>query len=360
MLLRFNWIKFISGYLGFSTPSYVVLFVTARCNMSCKMCFYWENIEKANTKNELTLDEIVKISKSFGQIINLAIGGGEPFIRPDLDLVCKAFYENAKARFFNIPTNGSFPEKIKDTVEKILISCPKAQLVIELSLDGIGKDHDDIREHSGAFAKLLQTSRQLAELKKKYPLLHVKISSVFSSLNQDKVHELFAYVKENLQFDDYDISLMHDRPAPKDKSTLDYILQKFTRVLEDVEEFTKKSQKSFFSKMLFTLRKLTNQDILRVAQGARISSPCTAIRNLVVISETGEVFPCETLKEEIGQLRNNDYNIKKILRSERAQFINNKYKIRTECSCNWGCAIFNNKLYDPKMIAPIVLGAVKR
>lgn len=358
--MRFNWIKFISGYFGFSTPSYVILFVTARCNMACKMCFYWENIEKANAKNELTLDEIIQTSKSFGQIINLAIGGGEPFIRTDLDLICKAFYDNAKARFFNIPTNGSFPEKIKNTVEKILLSCPNAQLVIELSLDGIGKEHDKIREHKGAFEKLLQTSQLLAELKKRHPLLHVKISSVFNSLNQDKVHELFTYVKENMQFDDYDISLMHDRPAPKDTSTLDYIWQKFAKVLQEVETFTRKSQKSFFSKMLFTLRQLTNQDILRVAQGGRISSPCTAIRNLVVISETGEVFPCETLKEVIGQLRNNNYDIKKILRSERAQFINNKYKIRTECSCNWGCAIFNNKLYDPKMIVPIALGAMKR
>ena len=359
MLIKFNWFKFIKGYLGFSTPSYVVLFVTARCNMSCKMCFYWENIEKANVKNELTLDEIIKISKSFGQIINLAIGGGEPFIRTDLDLICKAFYDNARARFFNIPTNGSFPEKITNTVEKILKSCPDAQLVIELSLDGVGKEHDEIRQHSGAFEKILETARLLAELKKKYKF-HVKVSSVFSSLNQDKVTELFKYVRENMQFDDYDISLMHDKPAPKDKSTLNYILDKFSQILKEVEDYTRKSQKSFFAKMLFTLRQLTNQDIIRVAQGGRISSPCTAIRNLIVISETGEVFPCETLKERIGQLREHDYDIKKILKLKSAQLINKKYKIRTECSCNWGCAIFNNKLYDPKMIAPIIIGAVKR
>lgn len=359
MLLKFNWIKFIAGYFGFSTPSYVILFVTARCNMSCKMCFYWENIENADAKNELTLEEISKISKSFGQIINLAIGGGEPFIRSDLDLICKAFYDNAGARFFNIPTNGSFPAKIKDTVEKILKSCPNAQLVIELSLDGVGKDHDAIRQHQGAFEKLLETSRQLAIVKKQYPF-HVKVSSVFSSLNQDKVKELFNYVRENLQFDDFDVSLMHDRPVPKDRTTLDYVLEKFSRILKEVEDYTVKSQKSFFAKMLFTLRQLTNQDIMRVAKGGRISSPCTAIRNLIVISETGEVFPCETLKEKIGQLRDSNYDIKKILRSEKARFINKKYKIRTECSCNWGCAIFNNKLYDPKMIAPIILGAVKR
>ncbi|MCB0368711.1 MAG: radical SAM protein [Bdellovibrionales bacterium] len=354
MLLKFNWIKFISGYLGFSTPSYVILFPTARCNMSCKMCYYWKNIQNAKVNDELTLMEIDSISKSFGSIINLAIGGGEPFIRKDIEQICYLFYKNAKARFINIPTNASFPNQISEKVESILKLCPKAQLVIELSLDGIGLDHDSIRQHKGAFEKLKQTSLALNKLKSRYPLLHIKISSVFNGLNQEKVDDLFNHVKENFEFDDYDISLIHDNPEPKDIQSKNYLLLNFKKILKRVEDFTRKNTTTLFGKMLFIIRQLTNQDILRVAEGLKITSPCTAIRNLVVISENGDVFPCETLNENLGNLRSFDYDIKKILRSSRTKQVNEKYRIRKDCSCNWGCAIFNNKLYDPKVIPKIL------
>jgi len=42
-------------------PSYLIFFVTARCNSKCRMCFYWKEIEKAKNKKELSIKEIEKI-----------------------------------------------------------------------------------------------------------------------------------------------------------------------------------------------------------------------------------------------------------------------------------------------------------
>ncbi|NIV95467.1 hypothetical protein GWN42_22410, partial [candidate division KSB1 bacterium] len=62
-------------------PNYMVLFVTAVCNARCPMCFYWEEIESANARLELRLEEFEKISQKLNHLHYLSIGGGEPFIR---------------------------------------------------------------------------------------------------------------------------------------------------------------------------------------------------------------------------------------------------------------------------------------
>ena len=51
-----RWVKTINY------PSYVIFFVTAKCNANCKMCFYKDNMVKVEgVKNELTLEEYEKI-----------------------------------------------------------------------------------------------------------------------------------------------------------------------------------------------------------------------------------------------------------------------------------------------------------
>ena len=57
-------------------PEYVTFFVTNRCNCKCKHCFFWKELN--NLKNELTLDEIKKISMSMGKFSVLSLTGGEP------------------------------------------------------------------------------------------------------------------------------------------------------------------------------------------------------------------------------------------------------------------------------------------
>ena len=43
------------------TPPGVILYVTARCNQACGMCFYWKQRESSRKEDELTLEELEKI-----------------------------------------------------------------------------------------------------------------------------------------------------------------------------------------------------------------------------------------------------------------------------------------------------------
>ena len=47
--------------LKLNFPSYVIFFITSKCNARCRFCFYWKNIEESDKKKELDLEEIEKI-----------------------------------------------------------------------------------------------------------------------------------------------------------------------------------------------------------------------------------------------------------------------------------------------------------
>ena len=135
-------------------PSYLIFFITAKCNSRCRMCFYWKNIEKFKKQKELTLEEIKKISKSFNHLQYLTISGGEPFLRDDLSQIVQTFVKQNNAQFISIPTNGILSEKIARLSEDMFKKCPNSFCRVALSIDGIGRDHDKIRGVLGNFKKL--------------------------------------------------------------------------------------------------------------------------------------------------------------------------------------------------------------
>ena len=87
------------------TPIQLIHFVTSRCNAKCGHCFYWSQL---NTKGELSLEEIDKITKHLPDLVILNISGGEPFIRPDFAEVIKTYYRNTPVKEVTVPTNGTF------------------------------------------------------------------------------------------------------------------------------------------------------------------------------------------------------------------------------------------------------------
>ena len=60
------------------TPPFLTLFITSTCNLTCPHCFYWREL---NQKDDLSFDEIAKLSESLDPIENLNLSGGEPFLR---------------------------------------------------------------------------------------------------------------------------------------------------------------------------------------------------------------------------------------------------------------------------------------
>src|SRR3990172_5019603 len=108
-------------------PIHLTFFITRRCNSGCPFCFYLKNAgAKPVETGELTLEEIGKISGSFGRLLWLAFSGGEIFLRDDLAEISRTFYKNNRPSIMLFPTNGLLPELIRDTLEQVLKDCRKS------------------------------------------------------------------------------------------------------------------------------------------------------------------------------------------------------------------------------------------
>ena len=75
---------------------FIILYVTNRCNFKCDFCFYYAEVDKGRKPTELTLEEIDKITKSAGRLLQLSMTGGEPFIRKDFAELTDIALNNTK------------------------------------------------------------------------------------------------------------------------------------------------------------------------------------------------------------------------------------------------------------------------
>jgi len=134
------------------------------CNSKCHSCNIWQ---RPVNKDYLEVEDIKKIFSSydFSKVKSVIVSGGEPNLHPNLVecLIEMAKYFE-KDCHFAYSTNGLMPERVLSDVRRLI----DAGLTIGLgiSLDGIGKDHDDARGVKGNFNKV----EKLFELVKSYKI----------------------------------------------------------------------------------------------------------------------------------------------------------------------------------------------
>lgn len=333
-------------------PSYVIFHVTSLCNSKCITCFNWKNLNK---KDELTLKEIGKFSEKMSDIGYLTIGGGEPFLRKDLSDICRIFYTNNKVRAFSIPTNALTPDQCRKTAEEILKKCPDAVVRVSLSIDGIGELHDKIRGIEGNFEKVKETYHLLNELRKTYSNMRILAGTTFCSHNQDKVIEIFRYIKENFKVDQYNINYI--RGDARNPIVKDVDIEKYEELIDYIEVNMDSKDNTLIEKLFDLLPVLTRRKVLKTLTSDERIYECHAGRRMIVIDSFGNVFPCEMLSEKLGNLRDYDYDLTKILELDNTQRVL-RYISDRKCNCTWECAIQNSIVYDYKRYPHIMKNIV--
>src|SRR6266496_1757015 len=91
-----------------ATPPFMIVFMNSICNLTCEHCFYWRNLNK---RDDLSYDELRKLSLELGPFENLNLSGGEPFIRQDFAKVCRLFIDNNGVTQIYVPTSGFFTDR---------------------------------------------------------------------------------------------------------------------------------------------------------------------------------------------------------------------------------------------------------
>lgn len=331
-------------------PIQLTFFVTRKCNARCPFCFYLQSTDHPGDRAaELTLDEIEKISRSLGTLLWLAFSGGEAYLRKDLVDISRIFHAQNRPAIMLYSTNGLLPELIRDSTAQILQHCSRSVVVVKLSLDGLGGDHDALRQTPGGFDQVMRSYRLLAELLDEYPNFELGINTVFCSGNQDRMDEIIDFVQSLEHVKTHTISLVRGNLAHAHFKGVDY--GKYRRAMEKLEKNLKNRTSSIYR--FNGARLKAAQDILQrrliyqTALEQRRLAPCYAARLNLVLTETGQVYPCETLTESFGNVRDFDYDLAQILRAEPAQAVTRSIQAG-DCHCTHECYAMTNILFNPR------------
>ena len=332
-------------------PIHLTFFLTRRCNAKCPFCFYLNAGRNTdNTGTELSLTEIEMISSSLGTLLWLAFSGGEIYLREDLVEISSVFYKNNKPAIMLFPTNGLLPDMIKERTEQILRRCPNSIITVKLSLDGLFDEHDALRNTPGSFDKTLATYHLLKKLPGIYPNFELGVNTVFCSENQDKMDTIIDFVNSMKHIKTHTISLIRGDLAEKNYIKVDF--GKYHHAIERLENNLKSTISSIYSfrgaKIKAAQDILQRRLIFKTTRNQRRIIPCYAGRLNLVLSENGSVYPCEILEETFGNIRESNYDMEKVLQSERAQKIIGSI-MDNRCYCTHECYFMTNILFNPRL-----------
>lgn len=327
-------------------------FVTSRCNARCPFCFYWQN--RHTKRDELTLEEVEKVSASMGDLLWLLMSGGEIFVRKDLPEIVETFYRNNHPVIITLPTNGFAPNLILPAVERILTNCPESSVVVKVSLDGLGEEHDRMRNTPGNYEKAMETWEGLHQLRQRFENLQIGINTVFCRDNQDNMDEIIDFVNTLPSCETHTISLIRGDPASDGHKEID--LEKYKKAVGRLEQDLKGDKPKMYH---FTLARLkTAQDLVQrnliyeTARQSRRLLPCFAGRIAAVMGEEGDIYPCEILEDSMGNVRDAGYDFNKVFFSERADQIRARIN-RSQCYCTHECYFVTNILFNPRMYGKV-------
>lgn len=332
------------------TPPYLILFVSDKCTNKCNHCWYSSDWKEENLKGEiLTLDELVKLSKTVKSVRFLTITGGEAFLRDDIEEIVKAFVTNARISRFDIPTSGFDPDMISKKVENILRENPGTPFRVDVSLDGTEEVHNKIRNNKNAFSNAVSTINELSKIKKKNKLFDLSIITTVSDDNNHQIPEIAETVKEILSTGEWMVNIIRGgSPGLKiSNKTADAYRLANTLISERVanNEFIGDRGHNL-GKWLTAKNALRRDIILEIIESRRRGGGCAAGSLSAVVLSNGEVRACEMLPLTFGNLRDNDYDLPKMINSQQAKE-SRKYIQEIECVCTHECNLSVSILLQP-------------
>ncbi len=352
--MNYSPLRHIGSVVWKHDPIQFTFFLTRKCNAHCPFCFYLSRTA-APPAPELTLDEIRKVSASLGRLLWLAFSGGEIFLREDLVEITRVFYENNKPAIILLPTNGLLPDRIAEQTESILQHSQKSTVAVKLSLDGFEEVHDKLRGVPGAFQKTLETYEKLRPLLDRYRNFELGINTVFCSANQGHIDELLTFVKGLEGIRVHTVSLVRGDVGDEGLKHVD--LNAYRRTIETLESDLK--ARPFAGYRFQGARLKAAQDILQrrlihdTMQKKRRLVPCYAGKLTLVLTEAGDLYPCESFTWKLGNVRDWDGDVKKLLAGSEARKALHSVQ-HSGCYCTHECYMMMNILFNPALYPALI------
>jgi MoaA/NifB/PqqE/SkfB family radical SAM enzyme len=332
-------------------PVNITVSVSYRCNSRCKTCNVW-----LLPNDDLTLPEWDRVFESLGRSPYwFTFSGGEPTLRKDLPEMVASAYRHCRPGIINIPTNGIQHNVIPGRIERVLEAAPKSEVIINLSLDGLGLKHDEIRGVRANWDHAMKTWAGLKQLKKHHKHLTLGVHTVISNFNVDRFAELCEYVQRELQPDSYITEIAEER-VELDTVGLGITptAEKYTVAIDTLLESMRDQHLTGVAEVTQAFRRQYYEIVKRTLREQRQIIPCMAGVASAQIAPNGDVWTCCIRAESMGNLREHDYDFGAVWRTGKARQLRRSIKAG-ECYCPLANAAYTNMLLHGRTVTKVAV-----
>ena len=282
--------------------------LTYRCNLKCPYCYVGDN----RNLQELSTEDWYNIINQIPFYSFVTLVGGEPLLREDfiqiLEKTCKKTFGKV-----NVVTNGIL---LNDNIIDAFIKTK--MMLLSVSLDGYGDNHDKNRNCCGLFDKVVSNLEKL-NLQKKRPMVDIK--TIVLENNLEDLPKLYRYCSD-MNFEFMSISFLRNNNLKQNSRLFDafvpefndnYLIEQyfdlnhFKEVYRELESLQKKSKTLIrfspkFEKNKNTLEKIEEFFTKSNEKSVKdIYKPCKFPFSNMFITPLGDVYPC--LSQRIGNVK---------------------------------------------------------
>lgn len=281
----------------------IIFSVTNACNARCRMCFQYKELNKKLPL--LSLDEIKKMFCSFNALDTVVLGGGEPFLRKDIEEICFFLIQRFQHIAITLPTNGSLPETTYETTKNILAYGCRS-LTLSLSLDGMQSYHDANRGIGNLFHTVQMCYEKLVHLKKIFrDQLNIQVNTCVTEENLEQIDLLAEHISQNMPEATWVIEPL--RGSFDTSKIHPFSYEQWEALYKKIGQFP--SSPSWNNNSL----KKTFEFALRVLREKTQIVPCCAAVEFISIDFQGNIFTCEILAQPSINIRDINYDINQLL-----------------------------------------------
>lgn len=331
----------------FGLPMNITVSVSYRCNSRCKTCNVW-----LLPNDDLDLPEWDKVFESLGKAPYwFTFSGGEPTLRHDLPEMVESAYRHCQPGIINIPTNGIQYKVIPGRIERVLQAAPRSEVIINLSLDGVGLKHDAVRGVKDNWQHAMITYAGLKALKRQYKNLTVGVHSVISNFTVDSFPELCEYVQRELKPDSFITEIAEERVELDTVGTgITPTREQYTVAIDTLLESMRDKKLTGIAEVTQAFRRQYYEIVKKTLSEHRQVIPCMAGVASAQIAPNGDVWTCCIRAQSMGNLREHNYDFKTVWKTGKARELRRSIKAG-ECYCPLANAAYTNMLmHEPTVM----------
>lgn len=337
------------------TPPFVTLYVTTRCDEKCIHCYYWDELNPQPNR-DFTFDEFDRSLESMGEIFNLFIGGGEPFLRKDLGDILLAAHERNRVANVYVPTNGQHASRTVDTLSKVLEAAPAMRFHLNLSVDHVDPEqHDRIRGREGAYRRVLETAAAVRPLRDRYQHLILHTLTTVMRENQGEILRIHEELLRQFKPDGTSYNYCRGNPLDPGQTAVDSAIYRQLADRVQADRRSGRVREGAFGALNHALDDEVRSSVERTVLEQAPQFSCVSGRLACVIYSDGDVTECETKNSPLGNLRQANYDFPSIWFADTARRV--AAEAADGCFCTHECGHYASTIYSPKLLARVVARA---